>query len=525
MIEPKKKSRFKKLIAYVLVTAMILSILPFVVSAATVSVKSKDEAVSWLNSQDGATYDFDGIYGTQCVEFVKAYVNWLVTGNAWNDCWNRPTGNGNTIWQNSLWEELGWEVYYNTSDFLPQPGDIFSAGTNNGNHTGVVISSDINTAIIADANARNSDWRDGDPVYIHTINWRSASSDSAYGATHFIRPKFVDSFSPHTCNMDIYMWYEAVHPHPNDYKCSICGKIQRDKSSSNYISTCTECNRPSKPQFVGIKSEYSEIDDIKIQWTDTLNTTHNNFWLYYKDSDGNWQTAEHTFYATNPLVRKLAPGEYRMFVQSYNSNMWESDRSDWLRCDSDYVYFKVNESIREPAENPFTDVPSNEWFSTPVMWAVENGITNGTSPTTFSPEDTCTRGQIVTFLWRAAGSPEPTSQNNVFTDVKADDYYYKAVLWAVENGITNGTTKTTFDPDGSCTRSQAVTFLWRYEDEEQINADNIFTDVPVYEYYTNAVLWAVENKITNGTTNTTFEPNTFCTRGHIVTFLYRDIAE
>lgn len=139
MIEPKKKSRFKKLIAYVLVTAMILSILPFVVSAATVSVKSKDEAVSWLNSQDGATYDFDGIYGTQCVEFVKAYVNWLVTGKAWNDCWNRPTGNGNTIWQNSLWEELGWEVYYNTSDFLPQPGDIFSAGTNNGNHTGVVM--------------------------------------------------------------------------------------------------------------------------------------------------------------------------------------------------------------------------------------------------------------------------------------------------------------------------------------------------------------------------------------------------
>lgn len=214
-------------------------------------------------------------------------------------------------------------------------------------------------------------------------------------------------------------------------------------------------------------------------------------------------------------VITLEPGTYYLKI-----SLLDADIYSYNNFPPDPVYHvSLNSAL------PFTDVLKNEYYYESVQWAVESEITNGISETTFSPEDTCTRGQIVTFLWRAAGSPEPTSQNNVFTDVKADDYYYKAVLWAVENGITNGTTKTTFDPDGSCTRSQAVTFLWRYEDEEQINADNIFTDVPAYEYYTNAVLWAVENKITNGTTNTTFEPNTFCTRGHIVTFLYRDIAE
>lgn len=171
--------------------------------------------------------------------------------------------------------------------------------------------------------------------------------------------------------------------------------------------------------------------------------------------------------------------------------------------------------------NPFVDVKDSEFYTTPVIWAVENGITNGTSATTFGPNDPCTRGQIVTFLWRAAGSPEPTSSRNPFKDVKSSDYYYKAVLWAVEKGITNGVSATEFAPNATCTRGQVVTFLWRAKGKPSVSGTNPFTDVKAGEYYTEAVVWAVKNGITTGMSATTFAPNNNCTRGQIVTFLYR----
>ena len=182
------------------------------------------------------------------------------------------------------------------------------------------------------------------------------------------------------------------------------------------------------------------------------------------------------------------------------------------------------ESIEKLPAASFTDVKLIEYYANAVNWAVANNITNGTSATTFSPEATCTRGQIVTFLWRAAGEPAPAGAANPFTDVKENAYYYKAVLWAVENGITSGTSKTTFSPDEGCTRGQVATFLWRYEGMPSHTVGNPFTDVKVGAYYYEAVLWAVENGITNGTSATTFAPNDTCTRGQIVTFLYRDIA-
>ena len=177
---------------------------------------------------------------------------------------------------------------------------------------------------------------------------------------------------------------------------------------------------------------------------------------------------------------------------------------------------------RAEGSNPFTDVQEKDYYYEPVLWAVANSITAGTSKTTFSPDNPCTRAQVVTFLWRAAGSPEPTQTNNPFTDVPAGQYYYKAVLWAVEEGITAGTSKTTFSPDESCTRAQVVTFLWRAAGEPtpQKN-DNPFNDVPQGQYYYNAVLWAVEEGITAGTSKTTFSPDEPCTRGQIVTFIYR----
>ena len=172
-------------------------------------------------------------------------------------------------------------------------------------------------------------------------------------------------------------------------------------------------------------------------------------------------------------------------------------------------------------QNSFTDVPANAWFADAVNWAVNSGITTGTSATTFSPNAACTRAQAVTFLWRAAGSPAPESRTNPFTDVKPGDYYYDAVLWAVEQKITNGTSATTFSPDADCTRAQIVTFLWRSQGAPKVASANPFVDVAADAYYAEAVLWAVKNGITNGTSEAEFSSGADCTRAQIVTFLYR----
>ena len=169
--------------------------------------------------------------------------------------------------------------------------------------------------------------------------------------------------------------------------------------------------------------------------------------------------------------------------------------------------------------NFFYDVPNDAFFYEAVKWAVKSGVTNGLSDTMFGPYESCTRAQIVTFLWRAAGSPEPKTASS-FSDVPASAYYAKAVEWAIENGITNGMTETTFAPNATCTRSQSVTFLHRALKGTASGSTN-FTDVKSDTFYADAINWAVANNVTNGTSNTTFSPNADCTRAEIVTFLYR----
>ncbi len=170
--------------------------------------------------------------------------------------------------------------------------------------------------------------------------------------------------------------------------------------------------------------------------------------------------------------------------------------------------------------NPFNDVTSTDYFYDPVLWAVENGVTAGTSDNTFSPKAPATRAQFVTFLWRAAGKPS-ASVENPFTDVAAGQYYTDAVLWAVENGITNGTSATTFEPNATLTRGQVVTFLYRFCKGTNTATENPFTDVAEDAWYYDAVLWAVANKVTNGMSDTTFAPAAICDRGQTVTFLSR----
>lgn len=172
----------------------------------------------------------------------------------------------------------------------------------------------------------------------------------------------------------------------------------------------------------------------------------------------------------------------------------------------------------------FTDVPESAYFYEPVLWAVENGVTSGTSATKFSPYEGCTRGQVVTFLWRAAGCPEPESSYNPFSDVPSNAYYHDAVLWAAEEGITTGTSRTRFEPNATVTRAQTVTFLWRWAGSPEPGSAGSFRDVPYRAYYADAVAWAVEYGITNGTAPGLFSPAQTCTRAQIVTFLYRDLA-
>ncbi len=185
--------------------------------------------------------------------------------------------------------------------------------------------------------------------------------------------------------------------------------------------------------------------------------------------------------------------------------------TDCSRCDEKRV-------------NPFVDVPENEFYFEPVLWAVEEGITTGATETTFNPNGDLLRAQFVTFLWRAAGQPEPTTTVNPFTDVKETDFFYKAVLWAVEEGITTGATATTFNPMGVTNRAQAVTFLWRYLDQPAATTGNDFTDVVAGMWYEAPINWAVENGVTNGMGDGTFGINNPCNRAHAVTFMYRALV-
>ena len=189
--------------------------------------------------------------------------------------------------------------------------------------------------------------------------------------------------------------------------------------------------------------------------------------------------------------------------------------------DKDNTTSEQPEQPEQPVQgSAFRDVPANAYYREAVEWAVEQNITGGTSANTFSPDVSCTRGQIVTFLYRATGSPAPKSTTNPFKDISSTDYFYNAVLWAVENGITSGTGADTFSPGATVDRGQTVTFLHRAAGSPLAGSTG-FNDVSDGAYYAKAVAWAAENGITGGTGSNKFSPGADCTRGQIVTLLYR----
>ena len=182
-------------------------------------------------------------------------------------------------------------------------------------------------------------------------------------------------------------------------------------------------------------------------------------------------------------------------------------------------------AVVEPTPvNPFEDVAKTAYYYDAVMWILKQGITEGVTETSFDPTANCTRAQMVTFLWRAAGCPEPTGSAK-FVDVPASAYYYKAVLWAVEQGITNGMTAESFVPNQVCSRGQMAAFLYRHAGAPAVAGEHDFIDVNSDNYFHAAVIWLLKEGITNGTTTTTYSPNNNCTRGQMAAFLYRYLAE
>lgn len=228
------------------------------------------------------------------------------------------------------------------------------------------------------------------------------------------------------------------------------------------------------------------------------------------------------FLNSPPHKTILLDGQYRSVgVGAYESG----GRKYWAVLTSmysatDHVFLSEVQPRKTVAG--FSDVFETDYYSAPVQWAVQKQITNGTSGTTFEPNALCTRGQIVTFLWRAAGAPDSfLSATKMFSDVKPGSYYEKAVSWAMEKGITSGTGTHTFSPNTPCTRAETTTFLWRLKGCPSTGSVNPFKDIPYGRYYTDAVLWAVKTRITAGTDATHFSPDAPCTRCQAVTFLQR----
>ena len=252
----------------------------------------------------------------------------------------------------------------------------------------------------------------------------------------------------------------------------------------------------------------------------TYHTIRAIFGLNGSISPSGWTSVRHgwdqTFTITPDkgyaVAKVLVDGKSVGSVKSYTFKNVTKDHT------IEVVFMKANGN---PQTGVFVDVAEGSYYEEAVDWAVKNGITTGTGNNYFTPDGICTRAQAVTFLWRVAGSPTPKTEAMVFEDVLDGSYYYEAVLWAVENGITVGTSATTFSPELTCSRAHIVTFLWRAANSPSARTVNPFTDVAADAYYIDAVLWAVKHKITAGTTLSTFSPDEGCTRAQIVTFLYR----
>ena len=282
----------------------------------------------------------------------------------------------------------------------------------------------------------------------------------------------------------------------------IAGKVGSDSTTANCYYLTGKVTGGINGKDISGQAEKLTADAFK-STSSFKNWDFSRVWEMGKDSNGN---------DVRPILKSIKEENLKAISSGGNSS-------------GDSTGSTGSDDTKEPTVSDFKDVPATEYYYNAVDWAVQKGIVSGTSNTTFSPEQNTTRGQIVSFLWRAAGRPEPKTLVNPFTDVKESNYFYKAVLWGYENKIVAGTSDTTFSPNQKCTRAQTVTFLYRYNGSPAASGSGKFTDVPSDEYYANAVAWATANKIVYGTSDDKFSPENTCTRAQSVTFLYRNLAE
>ena len=292
-------------------------------------------------------------------------------------------------------------------------------------------------------------------------------------------------------------------------------KVTARFESANYIGTQTvtfviEKATPATPPEIKVDGGDKKLSDLEAGMRAAMGNIAGDFKWY--DSNGNELTASTTTIEANKeYTWRFIPDDLN------NYNPTEGRTTPYVQDDLSWLPGVINGG----SSFSFHDVNRFDYYYDSVKWAADNGIASGTSRFAFSPDAVCTRAQTVTFLWRAAGSPLPRYRVSPFTDVHSYDYYYEAVLWAVEQGITTGLTATTFGPDETVTRGQVATFLYRAASAAKPNTFNPFTDVKPTAYNYDAILWAYDNRITTGTSTTTFSPDAFCTRAQIVTFLYR----
>lgn len=419
-------------------------------------------------------------------------------------------------------------------------GQTLQLGTSGGSGSGAV------TYTITDVDGQATIDADGKltPVKVGTVKVKATkAADANYNAitsaeeeititkaTPTGEPKYTEITTSGKTLADAALTLDGSTLKPNT------GTLEwvNDKGNALPGDTKVEANTSYKWRFTPADANYTTL-------TGSIE-------LYHKSSSGGggWYYTYHTIKATAGANGSISPSG------------WTSVREDWdqtftITPDKGYAVAKVlvdgksvgtvtsytfknvtkdhtieavfMKSNGNPQTGVFVDVPEDSYYEEAVDWAVENGITNGVSSDRFDPDGLCTRAQIVTFLWRAAGSPVPKSTGHNFTDVKAGSYYEQAVLWAVENGITVGTSSTTFSPDATCTRAQAVTFLYRASDSPAVSGSAAFSDVATDAYYADAVAWAEKKGITTGIGGGLFGSNNDCTRAQIVTFLWRAMAE
>lgn len=419
-------------------------------------------------------------------------------------------------------------------------GETLQLGTSGGSGTGAVTYTvtEVDGKATIDANGVLT------PVQVGTVTVTAAKAgDDAYNdvtsaavtititkATPTGEPKYTEITTSGKTLADAALTLDGSTLKPNT------GTLEwvNDKGNALPGDTKVEANTSYKWRFTPADANYTTL-------TGSIE-------LYHKSSSGGggWYYTYHTIKATAGANGSISPSG------------WTSVREGWdqtftITPDKGYAVAKVlvdgksvgavtsytfknvtkdhtieavfMKSNGNPQTGVFVDVPEDSYYEEAVDWAVENGITNGVSSDRFDPDGLCTRAQIVTFLWRAAGSPAPKSTGHNFTDVKAGSYYEQAVLWAVENSITVGTSSTTFSPDATCTRAQAVTFLYRASGIPAVSGSAAFSDVATDAYYADAVAWAEKKGITTGIGGGLFGSNNDCTRAQIVTFLWRAMAE